>query len=58
MLLNLSSKTACDLDPEDFEKLFCWRCREYEECQRKDTNIISCEAFVDSGLWDKFYRKQ
>jgi len=54
---DLSGKTVRDLDREDFEKLFCWRCHEYDDCPRDDRKILGCKAFVDSGLWDKFYRK-
>ena len=54
---DLSGKTARDLEKEDFEKLFCWRCHEYNTCSRDDRKILGCKAFVDIGLWDKFYRK-
>ena len=54
---DLSGKTVYDLDRADFEKLFCWQCQEYEDCPRDDKKILGCKAFVDSGLWDKFYRK-
>lgn len=57
-LKDLSGKTALDLDREDFEKLFCQHCHEYEECDRSDSKILGCKAFVDSGLWDMFYRKR
>jgi hypothetical protein len=56
-LKDLSGKTAHELEPEDFEKLFCRQCHEYEECDRNEGKILGCKAFVDSGLWDKFYRK-
>jgi len=57
-LKDLSGKTAHDLDREDFEKLFCQRCCEYADCPRDDKKILGCKAFVDSGLWDAFYRKR
>ena len=56
-LKDLSGKTVYDLEREDFEKLFCWRCCEYEECPRDDKKLLGCKAFIDSGLWDSFYRK-
>jgi len=56
-LKDLSGKTVYELDRKDFEKLFCWQCHEYEHCPRDDKKILGCKAFVDSGLWDKFYRK-
>jgi len=37
--------------------LFCQQCQEYEDCPRDEKKILGCKAFVDSGLWDKFYRK-
>ena len=57
-LKDLSGKSARDLDREDFEKLFCQHCHEYEECPRDDKKILGCKAFVDTGLWDMFYRKR
>jgi len=56
-LKDLSSKTVYHLDREDFKVLFCQHCHEYQECPRDDRKILGCKAFVDSGLWDKFYRK-
>ena len=56
-LKDFSGKTVYDLDREDFERLFCQHCHEYEECDRNDKKILGCKAFVDSGLWGKFYRK-
>jgi hypothetical protein len=33
---DLSGKTVYDLEPEDFEKLFCWQCRYYpSDCERE-----------------------
>ena len=57
-LKDLSGKTVHDLDREDFEKLFCQRCEESAECPKDDKKILGCKAFVDSGLWDAFYRKR
>jgi len=56
-LKDLSGKTVLDLDREDFEKLFCRQCHEYNDCPRDDRKILGCKAFVDSGLWDRFYHK-
>jgi len=58
LLKDLSGKTVYDLERGDFEALFCSRCHEYEECPKDDRKILGCKAFVDSGLWDRFYRKQ
>ena len=57
-LKDLRGKTAHDLDREDFEKLFCERCCECEDCPKSDEKILGCKAFVDSGLWDAFYRRR
>ena len=56
-LKDLSGKTVYDLDREDFEKLFCQQCHEYEECDRNDSDIEVCKALIDSGIWDKHYHK-
>jgi len=57
-LKDLSGKTVHDLDRDDFEKLFYELCCEYKECDRNDKKILGCKAFVDTGLWDAFYRKR
>jgi len=57
-LKDLSGRGVRDLDREDFLKLFCQHCHEYEECPRDDQKILGCKAFVDTGLWDMFYRKR
>ncbi len=54
---DLSGKTVYELELEDFEKLYCRQCHEDQECPRDEKKILGCKAFVDSGLWDKFYRK-
>ena len=56
-LKDLSGKTVYDLELEDFEKLFCHRCQEYNECPKDEKKILSCKLIVDSGVWDQFYRK-
>jgi len=56
-LKDLSDKTVYDLEREDFEKLFCRQCHEHDFCPKDDSRILGCKAFVDTGVWDKFYRK-
>lgn len=56
-LKDLSGKTVFELDREDFEKLFCWRCQEHGECHQDDRKLLDCRALVNRGLWDKSYRK-
>ena len=55
-LKDLIGQTVYELELEDFEKLFCQHCHEYKECGRNEKTILSCKVFVDSGLWDAFYR--
>ena len=57
-LKDLRGKTVYDLEPEDFMKLFCWRCRNSPDCPKDDRKMLSCKVVLDSGLWDKFYRKK
>ena len=57
-LKDLSGKTVHDLDRGTFEELFCELCCEYKDCDRNDKKILGCKAFVDSGVWDAFYRKR
>lgn len=57
-LKDLSGKSVVDLEREDFEKLFCCHCHEYEFCDRSDHKIRGCKAFVDTEDWDTFYRKR
>ncbi|MBA7583361.1 hypothetical protein ES708_25303 [subsurface metagenome] len=56
-LKDLKGKTIYELDRADFEKLFCEQCHENQDCPKDDKKILGCKAFVDSGLWDRFYRK-
>jgi len=57
-LKDLSGKTVYDFDRQDFEKLFCQQCREYQECLREEKDIHICQGLIDSGIWDKSYRKR
>jgi len=43
---DLSGKTVYDLEPEDFEMLFCKACREYGNCQSVDIQVLTCKALV------------
>jgi hypothetical protein len=58
-LKDLSGKTVHDLEPEDFEKLFCRQCRYYRwACDRRLKDINACQLLIDSGTWDSLYRKR
>jgi len=52
-LKDLSGKKAIDLDREDFEKLFCQHCLEYQECDRSDQKITRLQGF--RGHWTMGY---
>ena len=54
---DLIGKTVYDLEPEDFEKLFCQQCKEYSQCPRDELKLTGCKLLVDSGVYDKYYRK-
>jgi hypothetical protein len=56
-LKDLSGKDIYDLNPEEVEEHFCRYCRENEECLRTERDIHICRGLIDSGLWDKHYRK-
>lgn len=51
MLKDLSGKTVYDLELEDFEVLFCRRCKEYEVCARAPDTQKACQALIDSNVW-------
>jgi len=55
-LKDLRGKSIYDLDREDFEKLFCQRCREYQTCDRDPKTINICMALIESGIWDREFR--
>ena len=58
-LKDLSGKTVYDLEMEDFEKLFCRRCRHQgtDYCPKPDSEMEFCKRLVDCGFWDRVYSK-
>ena len=56
-LKDLSGKTVYELEPGDFEELFCQRCKDFYRCDKNDSDIEVCKALIDSGIWDKSYHK-
>lgn len=56
-LKDLSGKTVHDLEPEDFEQLFCVYCRYRADCGRDFKSMNACQLLVDTGLWDNLYRR-
>ena len=49
-LKDFSGKSVKDLSREEFDKLFCQHCHEYQDCPRDRMKIIGCKAFVDTGM--------
>ncbi len=52
---DLKGKTVYELEPEEFEKLFCQRCCDYGSCSRKPTRMVHCRVLVEVGRWSEFY---
>ena len=57
-LKDLSGKTAYELEPEDFEKLFCRQCKEEGGCVKDPKTVHICMELIDSGVWDLAFRKR
>lgn len=57
-LKDLSGKTVYDLEIEDFEKLFCHQCRDYQICDKDPKTVNMCMVLLDSGVWDRQLRKR
>jgi hypothetical protein len=56
-LKDLSGKTVYDLEFEDFEKLYCWQCKENGICDKDPKTVNICMGLIDSGVWDRQLRK-
>jgi hypothetical protein len=57
-LKDLTGKTIYDLEPDDFDKLFCRMCKEKSKCDQDFKTINVCQQLIDSGIWDSLYRKK
>ena len=57
-LKDLSGKKACDLDREDFEKLYCRQCEDSGICVKDPKTVNICMGLIDSGIWDTHFRKR
>ena len=55
-LKDLSGKTVYDLEPEDFDKLFCQVCKEKFRCDQDPKTMNICQQLIDAGIWDSLYR--
>jgi len=55
---NIIDKTVYDIEPEDFEKLFCLRCKDEKGCSKSVAATAICRVSVDLGIWDRDFRKQ
>ena len=42
-------RTIYQLEPEEFEKLFCQRCSDYDSCSRKPTRMVHCKVLIEIG---------
>ena len=51
-------RTVYELEPEEFEKLFCQRCSDHDSCSRKPTRMVHCRVSVEVGRWGEFYEKE
>lgn len=63
-LKDLSGKSVYDLDPEDFEKLFCQNCKAYYQAEREtarncplDVMMPTCRHLINRGTWDRYLKK-
>ena len=50
---DLSQKTVYDLDQEEFNALFCRRCKQDKTCSKRLDTVKACQALVDSAVWYK-----
>lgn len=57
-LKDLRGKTVKDLEQVDFEKLFCRHCKDCGRCVKDPKTVNACRALVDSGAWDRDFRKR
>ena len=56
--VDLSGKSVYDLDRDQFEKLFCYSCKERNLCQKTPEAIHICIGLIDSGVWDATFRQR
>ena len=55
---DLSGKSIYALEEEDFEKLYCSHCKDSGLCVKDPLTIQICMGLIDSGVWDRCFRKQ
>lgn len=55
---DLSGKSVYYLDQEDFEKLYCPHCKDSGICDKDPLTIQVCMGLIDSGVWDRCFRKR
>jgi len=58
MLKDLKGKSVYDLEVEDFEKLFCHRCRynNGKDCFKRFRDMSVCKTLIDGGVWYQLYQ--
>ena len=42
-------RTIYQLEPEEFEKLFCQWCSDHDSCSRKPTRMVHCKVLIEIG---------
>jgi len=57
-LKDLTGKTVYDLEQEDFEELYCQHCKDQGICVKDPKTVNICMALIDSGAWDRHFRKR
>ena len=48
---DVSRKTVYNLEPDDFEALFCRRCKDFGGCTRALDTVKAYQGLIDSGVW-------
>lgn len=51
-------RTIYQLEPEEFEKLFCQWCSDHDSCSRKPTRMVHCKVLIEIGRWGEFYENK
>ena len=57
-LRDILDKTAHDIEPEDFDRLFCPRCKGEGKYSKSPMAMTICRVNVEVGIWGRDCRKQ
>jgi len=44
-------RTVYELEPEEFEKLYCQWCSGHDSCSLKPTRMVHCKVLIEIGRW-------